>query len=181
MADVNVPKRPEKGFKRETIEHQIELLKDDPDKLNEALEKMCNDYYDHSVTREPTEEELEQIKEELNQVTLELDTIAAEEAEAKHRFKVKKKPLLIVKEKCIQQQKERAITFEGTIYKFVNYEKKRTLEVDSTGVIIGDREAFPDELQGNMFPEMKGKGTKNSDDDAGDDGLTDDQSTSSPV
>lgn len=111
--------------------------------------------------KEFSEEELAKFKNELSETDIQINDIEEEKKEVVNVFKTKLKPLQSKRAKLLKDLKYKSEHVTEDCYKFVDTETRTVEYYNEDGVLVETRTANADELQRNLFQDIRKNGTEN--------------------
>ncbi len=108
-----------------------------------------------------SEQELLDQKDELSTVDIDINDIEEEKKEAVKEFKTKLKPLQSIRTSILKNLKQKAEFVKENCYKFIDNDTRMVSYFNAEGDLIETRPANADELQRNIFQEIRKNGTEN--------------------
>lgn len=124
------------------------FLKDNADSIEEK-----------GYMRKFNEDELQDMKSELSETDILINDIEEEKKSITNGFKIKLKPLQLVRTNLLKNLKQKSEFVKEICYKFID--GKNVLYYNSQGDLIDSRPANADELQRNIFQDIRKNGTEN--------------------
>ena len=112
----------------------------------------CDTVEEKAYTKRFTPEQLARKKEELSEVAIKIRDIEVEKKEAATLFKSRLDPLDDERKRLVGDLKSKAALVTEQCYKFVDQEEREVGYYNQDGDLIESRPAFPEELQGRLFP-----------------------------
>lgn len=111
--------------------------------------------------RKFTEDDIVDFKNELSETDILINDIEEEKKEVVNVFKLKLKPMQSKRQKLLRDLKHKAEFVTEECYKFVDMETRTTNYYNVEGDLIESRPANADELQRNLFQDIRKNGTEN--------------------
>lgn len=108
-----------------------------------------------------SDEDLIDFKNELSETDITINDIEEEKKEVVNVFKTKLKPLQSKRSKLLKDLKLKAEYVTEDCYKFVDTDTRTVSYFNAEGEEIESRPANADELQRNLFQEIRKNGTEN--------------------
>ena len=101
------------------------------------------------------------MKEELAETSIKINDLATEKKNFMANLKIRMNPLAEIKGKILDGIKNKSRYVNEQCFKFVDMENRETGFYNSDGDLIDSRTATADELQNNIFGEIRKTGTHN--------------------
>jgi hypothetical protein len=111
--------------------------------------------------RKFTEEDIVDFKNNLSETDIQINDIEEEKKEVVNVFKLKLKPLQNQRQKLLKDLKHKAEFVTEECYKFIDTETRMVEYYNVEGEMIETRPANADELQRNLFQDLRKNGTEN--------------------
>jgi len=111
--------------------------------------------------RKFSDEDIIDFKNELSEIDIQINDIEEEKKEVVNVFKLKLKPLQNQRQKLLKDLKQKSKFITEDCYKFVDTENRITEYYNVEGDLIDSRPANADELQRNIFQDIRKNGTDN--------------------
>ena len=108
-----------------------------------------------------SEEDLIDFKNELSETDIQINDIEEEKKEVVNVFKTKLKPLQSKRQKLLRDLKHKSEFVTEECYKFIDTETRMVEYYNVDGEMIETRSANADELQRNLFQDIRKNGTEN--------------------
>jgi hypothetical protein len=108
-----------------------------------------------------TDEEIVDFKDNLSKTDIQINDIEEEKKEVVNVFKLKLKPLQTQRQKLLKDLKHKAEFVTEECYKFIDNETRMVEYYNVEGELIETRPANADELQRNIFQDIRKNGTEN--------------------
>jgi hypothetical protein len=111
--------------------------------------------------RKFTEDDIVDFKNNLSETDIQINDIEEEKKEVVNVFKLKLKPLQNQRQKLLKDLKHKAEFVTEECYKFIDTETRMVEYYNVEGEMIETRPANADELQRNLFQDLRKNGTEN--------------------
>ncbi|MCI2145808.1 MAG: hypothetical protein LKK08_06125 [Bacteroidales bacterium] len=122
----------------------------------------CDTSEDKEYTKQYSVEELTKLKESLSETEIRISDLEEELHDTKADFKERLKPLYEDRVTTLDGLKRKARLVTEKCYKFIDQKAREVGYYNEAGDLIECRQAYADELQGNLFKPQFGKtGTAN--------------------
>jgi len=108
-----------------------------------------------------TDEDIVDFKNNLSETDIQINDIEEEKKEVVNVFKLKLKPLQTQRQKLLKDLKHKAEFVTEECYKFIDNETRMVEYYNVEGELIETRPANADELQRNIFQDIRKNGTEN--------------------
>ena len=108
-----------------------------------------------------TDEDIVDFKDNLSKTDIQINDIEEEKKEVVNVFKLKLKPLQTQRQKLLKDLKHKAEFVTEECYKFIDNETRMVEYYNVEGELIETRPANADELQRNIFQDIRKNGTEN--------------------
>ena len=108
-----------------------------------------------------SDDDLIDFKNQLSETDIQINDIEEEKKEVVNVFKLKLKPLQSQRQKLLKDLKHKAEFVTEDCYKFVDMDTRMTEYYNVEGELIESCPANADELQRNLFQDLRKNGTEN--------------------
>jgi hypothetical protein len=108
-----------------------------------------------------SDEDLIEFKNDLSETDIQINDIEEEKKEVVNVFKLKLKPLQSQRHKLLKDLKHKAEFVTEECYKFIDTDTRMVEYYNVEGEMIETRPANADELQRNLFQDIRKNGTEN--------------------
>lgn len=125
------------------------------------LKDNCDKVEEKGYMKKYTPEEIQAMKEELAETSIKINDLATEKKNFMANLKIRMNPLAEIKGKILDGIKNKSRYVNEQCFKFVDMENRETGFYNSDGDLIDSRTATADELQNNIFGEIRKTGTHN--------------------
>jgi len=142
---------------------QRELGKDiqDPKSRVAFLTDNCDSIESKGYMKRFTPEQLLKMKEELSEKAIKINDIEVEKKAVNREFGASLKPLVEEQKSILSGLKNKSEHVTERCFKFIDLENREVGFYNEDGELIESRPAYADELQGNIFKEIRKTGTDN--------------------
>jgi hypothetical protein len=123
----------------------------DPAQREAYLKDNCDKTEQVGYMKHFTPEQLAQMKETLSEVDIKLNDVQEELKEVKADFRARIEPLADERKELLTRLKNKAEYVTEFCYKIVDCEAREVGFYSADGDLVSSRQAFADELQGNLF------------------------------
>ncbi len=124
------------------------------------LQSNCDAVEDLGYVKPIPSQEIDELKDRLVENNIQLRDVRADKKAANKDFNDQIKQLEDNNEETTKKLKERSEYVTEPCYKFVDDEAKETGYYNSEGVLVYSRPSRPEELQNNVFREIRRTGTE---------------------
>jgi len=134
-------------------------IKDTQERIN-FLSDNCDAVEKKSYMKRFTPDQLLQMKESLSETAIEINDIEQEKKEAVSGFKIRLKPLMEDQKQILSGLKNKSEHVNERCFKFIDLERREVGFYNENGELIESRPAYADELQQNIFQDLRKTGTE---------------------
>ncbi|MFS0489935.1 hypothetical protein [Leadbetterella byssophila] len=115
------------------------------------LQDNCDSTEEKGYMKPFTQEQISQKKEELANVSIRLEELEQKMKALMDELRAEMKPLKAEKRVILEEIKNKATYVNERVFKFIDFDNRQVGFYNAEGMLIDQRPAFGDELQGNIF------------------------------